>query len=95
MLGPSSMAGMDNTGDQIFRAEGPMPQTWSNQGGFFYEWHVHSYDKVLVCVEGSITFHTRDGDIVLAAGDRLDLPSGTDHAATVGSHGVICLEAAR
>ncbi len=86
---------MDITGDQIFPAEGLVPQTWSNQGEFFYEWHTHPYDKVLVCVEGSITFHTRDGDIVLAAGDRLDLPSGTDHAATVGSQGVTCLEAAR
>jgi quercetin dioxygenase-like cupin family protein len=80
---------------QIFQAEGLEPRAWSNQPGFFYDWHVHPYDKALICVEGSITFHTRTGDIVLAMADRLDLPAGTDHAATVGPHGVACLEAAR
>ncbi len=44
---------------------------------------------------GSITFHlTQLGDDVeLAAGERLDLPAGTVHGATVGSNGVGCLEA--
>ena len=32
-------------------------------------------------------------DIVLAAGERLDLPAGTTHAASVGATGVTCLEA--
>lgn len=66
--------------------------TWSNRPGEIYEWHSHPYDKLLVCVEGSITFHTPDGDRVLEAGDRLQLPAGTDHAATVGFHGVTCRE---
>jgi hypothetical protein len=42
---------------------------------------------------GSIVFHTDDGDAALAAGDRLDLPAGTRHAATVGQHGCECVEA--
>ena len=53
------------------------------------------YDKVLVCVSGSITFHTPDGDVALEAGGRLDLAAGTPHAATVGPDGVDCLEAVR
>jgi len=36
-----------------------------------------------------------DGDLDLGPGDRLDLEPGTDHSATVGPHGVECLEAAR
>jgi hypothetical protein len=44
---------------------------------------------------GSILFHTRDGDVALTAGDRLDLEPGTEHAATVGPDGCGCVEASR
>lgn len=47
---------------------------------------------VLLRAEGSIVFHTRDGDIELSSGDRLDVEPGTEHAATVGSEGVTCVE---
>ena len=80
---------------EIFAAEGLDPYQWANAAGFEYGWHEHPYHKVLVCVAGSIVFHTDDGDIALAAGDRLDLPPRTRHAATVGPAGVTCLEAAR
>jgi quercetin dioxygenase-like cupin family protein len=79
----------------IFAAEGLSPHSWSNEPGFRYGWHSHDYHKVLVCAEGSIVFHTRDGDRPLTAGDRLDLPPGTEHAATVGSDGVTCWEASK
>ena len=78
-----------------FTAEGLAPHGWSNGPGYRYGAHSHPYGKVLYCVAGSITFHTPDGDVALAAGDRLDLPAGTEHAATVGPDGVTCLEAAR
>lgn len=38
-------------------------------------------------------FHTREGDFDLGPGDRLDIPPGTEHAATVGPGGVECMEA--
>jgi quercetin dioxygenase-like cupin family protein len=68
---------------------------WSNDPGDTYAAHSHGYDKVLVATDGSITFHleTLGRDVELNAGDRLDLPAGTVHAATVGSNGVVCLEA--
>jgi cupin superfamily acireductone dioxygenase involved in methionine salvage len=50
---------------------------------------------VLFCLSGSIVFHTREGDVELTAGDRLDLDSGTEHAATVGPAGCECVEASR
>lgn len=78
-----------------FEREGLSPQSWSNGPGYTYAWHSHAYHKVLICVEGSITFHTRRGDQSLGPGDRLDLPAGTEHAATVGDRGVTCLEASK
>jgi mannose-6-phosphate isomerase-like protein (cupin superfamily) len=78
-----------------FREEGLAPHSWGNGPGDTYGWHRHGYDKVLICVSGTIVFHGRDGDIELAAGDRLDIDAGTEHAATVGPHGVECMEAAR
>lgn len=77
------------------RAEGLDPGTWGNGPGDMYAVHRHAYDKVLVCVRGSITFGLPErGDAVpLAPGDRLDLPAGTDHEAVVGPAGVTCLEA--
>jgi quercetin dioxygenase-like cupin family protein len=75
--------------------EGLQPSSWGNGPGDTYGAHRHAYDKVLVTVAGSITFHLPElgDDVLLAEGERLDLPAGTLHAATVGSAGVTCLEA--
>jgi quercetin dioxygenase-like cupin family protein len=81
--------------ETAFREEGLSPETWSNRPGYVYGEHQHPHHKVLFCIEGSITFHTPQEDIELSPGDRLDLPSGTPHAATVGSRGVTCMEAPR
>lgn len=78
-----------------FAAEDLEPHRWANTPGYRYGQHAHDYHKVLFCVDGSIVFHTDDGDLSLAPGDRLDLPPGTAHSATVGPKGVVCLEAAR
>ena len=76
------------------RAEGcSAPRHWGNAPGDRYGAHAHDYDKVLYCLEGSITFHTDDGDVTLTEGDRLDIPAGTRHAATVGPAGCACVEA--
>ncbi|MGH8874007.1 MAG: cupin domain-containing protein [Acidimicrobiia bacterium] len=79
---------------EAFQAEGVDPHRWSNRPGYRYGRHAHPYPKVLICVAGSITFHTPRGDRSLQAGDRLDLPSGTPHSARVGPDGVTCWEAA-
>lgn len=65
---------------------------WSNGPGELYAPHVHGYDKVLYAVQGSISFGLTDGQVVLEAGDRLELPAGIEHAAVVGPNGVQCLE---
>lgn len=77
-----------------FAAEGCSdPRPWTNGSGERYGWHRHDFRKVLFCLEGSITFHTDDGDVELRAGDRLELDPGTSHAATVGPSGCACIEA--
>jgi quercetin dioxygenase-like cupin family protein len=72
-----------------------LPRWWSNGAGDRYGRHEHGYHKVLYCADGSIVFHLEDGDVELAAGDRLDIEPGTKHAATVGGAGVTCVEASR
>ena len=81
--------------ERALEAEGLAPRRWGNPSGDRYGWHAHVEHKVLYCVEGSIVFHTHEGDLELHAGDRLDLTPGTDHAATVGPDGVECVEAYR
>ncbi|HXF36569.1 MAG TPA: cupin domain-containing protein [Actinomycetota bacterium] len=81
---------------EAFRAEGCGPaREWSNGPGDRFGWHDHPYHKVLFCLAGGIVFHTREGDVGLGPGDRLDLDPGTQHAATVGPEGVSCIEAPR
>ena len=67
---------------------------WSNGPHDTYGAHAHGFDKALVAVGGSIVFALPDegSDRSLAAGDRLDVPAGTRHAATVGPGGVECVE---
>ena len=55
----------------------------------------HREHKVLFCLVGSIVFHTDEGDLELSAGDRIDVPAFTAHAATVGPDGCSCIEAYR
>lgn len=81
--------------EKAFAAEGLIPETWSNAPGYRYAEHAHPYHKVLCCVAGSIIFHTPEGDVELMPGDRLDLPAGAHHSATVGPEGVVCMEAAK
>jgi mannose-6-phosphate isomerase-like protein (cupin superfamily) len=77
------------------KGEGLTAHEWSNGPGDTYAAHSHGYDKVLVATSGSIVFHLIDvgRDVNLDSGERLDLPAGTVHGATVGPGGVHCLEA--
>ena len=76
-----------------FRDAGLEPRTFRNGPGERYDWHEHDTHKILFCVDGAITFHTREEDVLLEAGDRLDIEPGTSHAAHVHGEGVLCIEA--
>jgi len=79
------------------RGEATGCYSWSNGPGDRYAAHSHSYEKVLYCVEGSITFALEsEGRLLeLNAGDRMVLPSGTVHSAAVGPSGCTCIEGKR
>jgi quercetin dioxygenase-like cupin family protein len=85
MLEPEFIAEMEAFGWPV--------SVWSNGPGDTYEVHAHGYKKILCCLQGSIVFHTDNGDIALKEGDRMLLEAGTAHSATVGSDGTRCAEA--
>ena len=79
-----------------FRRAGLPHYEWGNSPHDRYAEHTHAYEKTLVCLDGSITFHVPGhGDLLMQRGDALLLPPGTRHAATVGPQGVRCIEAHR
>jgi quercetin dioxygenase-like cupin family protein len=79
------------------RSEASGCYSWSNSAGDVYAPHSHTYEKVLYCVDGSITFvlESEGRSLVLRTGDRMMLPAGTIHSATVGSDGCTCIEGRR
>jgi uncharacterized protein YjlB len=86
---------MAATSAQRLRDEGLDAGSWSNGPHDRYAPHEHGYDKVIVVEHGSIRFGlpATGGSFDLTEGDRLELPAGTTHDATVGGVGVTCLEA--
>jgi quercetin dioxygenase-like cupin family protein len=79
------------------RAEATDCYSWSNGPGDRYAAHSHGYEKVLYCVDGSITFvlEQEGRRLELKAGERMVLPRGTVHSAVVGSTGCTCIEGRR
>jgi quercetin dioxygenase-like cupin family protein len=81
--------------EAALRQLGLAPSRWSAGPRAPFADHSHALEKVLFCIEGSITFRTPDGELAMAPGDRLDLPAGTAHSALAGRCGVVCVEAFR
>ena len=71
--------------------------SWSNGPNDRYAPHIHNYEKVLYCVDGSITFvlESEGKRLELKSGDRMVLPAGTVHSAVVGASGCTCIEGHR
>jgi len=88
---------MDAKLEEELKRQGYSLHTWSNGPGFWYPVHDHSYHKIIVVLKGSIAFYlpADKKEVPLQAGERLLLPPGTEHSATVGPEGVTCLEGQR
>jgi glyoxylate utilization-related uncharacterized protein len=78
--------------EERLRDEADEVYGWSNGPGDRYARHSHAFTKILYCVAGSIDFALDDRVIHLDAGDRMVLPAGTAHSATVGPAGCACVE---
>jgi quercetin dioxygenase-like cupin family protein len=76
-------------------AEGLQPSSWTEHANGRFAEHHHEFDKVVVVVEGRITFGLTGYGVgfLLTPGERLDLPAGISHEALAGPQGVTCLEA--
>jgi len=79
------------------RREAGSCYSWSNGPNDRYAAHSHPYEKVLYCVDGSITFvlEQERKRLELNPGDRMVLPAGTVHSAIVGASGCTCIEGKR
>jgi quercetin dioxygenase-like cupin family protein len=79
------------------RSEAGGCYSWSNGPGDRYAAHTHDYEKVLYCVDGSITFvlEQEGRRLELNPGDRMALPARTVHSAVVGPSGCTCIEGHR
>lgn len=79
------------------RSEASDCYSWSNGPDVRYAAHTHGYEKVLYCIDGSIVFAIEPGGerLELKPGDRMVLPAGTVHSATVGKAGCTCIEGRR
>ena len=79
------------------QAEASGCYSWSNGPHDRYAPHSHNYEKVLYCVDGSITFVVENEGrrLELRPGDRMVLPAETVHSAVVGASGCTCIEGHR
>jgi quercetin dioxygenase-like cupin family protein len=79
------------------RTEASGCYSWSNGPGDRYAPHSHTYEKVLYCVDGSITFalEHEGKQLELKPGDRMVVPAGAVHSAIVGPSGCTCIEGHR
>lgn len=64
--------------------------------GTVFDDHTHAVDKIDAVVSGRFRMGTKEGEVVLEAGDRLFVPAGAVHsAAVVGDDPVVSLDATR
>jgi quercetin dioxygenase-like cupin family protein len=64
--------------------------------GTVFVTHTHDVDKIDAVVSGSFLLSIRGEDVVLEAGDALEVPRGTPHRAeVVGEEPVVSLDAVK
>ena len=90
-----TQAPAENELARMLHKEGLSYYPWANAPHDLYSPHLHTYDKIIYVVRGSIAFILPEENqtLTLHAGDRLELPANTVHSAAVGGQGVKCLEA--
>lgn len=66
---------------------------WSDRAGTVYEPHSHKGKVSLFVTDGEIEFDFSGTKKVVKAGERFDVPVGTEHSAVVGPEGWIAIVA--
>ncbi len=55
------------------------PFRWNDAPETFYSWHIHRDMEVRWIYDGEMIIGTDEGEFVLKAGDRIDIPANTRH----------------
>lgn len=80
----------------ILEQEGLQWELYSDKPGTKYGRHKHDFDDFIVVVQGQMKLGTDQGQWILKAGDRIDLPKNTVHwAEMLGKVEVQYLSAAK
>ncbi len=82
--------------ERRLKAEGLQPYRYSDPPGTTYPPHRHRSREVrwLLCGRMRVRLSGGDGEIVLAPGDRLDLPPGVEHTVVIdGDDPAVCVAA--
>lgn len=64
---------------------------WQDPAGTVYDEHAHDGKVALMVTDGSVTVVLRGNTREIAAGERINIPSGVPHSAVVGPTGWIAI----
>ncbi len=73
--------------EEVLLEDGFDPFAWIDQPDKRYELHAHSHDEMIWVIRGSMRFKVGDRRFDLGPGDKLALPRGHQHEASVGADG--------
>jgi quercetin dioxygenase-like cupin family protein len=81
---------------RMLEARGYHVSRYTYPPGTYFPDHTHAIDKIDGVLEGRFRMTTPAGEVVLEAGDTLEVPRGTVHSAeVVGDTPVVSLDATR
>jgi quercetin dioxygenase-like cupin family protein len=80
----------------IFQEEGLTPNEETLQPQTMIPDHRHPFDEVRVVMSGALFMNISGNQLLLRAGDRIDIPANTRHSkSTEGSQACVCIVANR
>ena len=87
------------TGEQIkmiFQAEGLNPTEEALEPKITIPDHRHPFDEIRIVMSGSLFMNISGNQILLRAGDRIDIPANTRHSKVAdGPETCVCIVASR
>jgi len=80
----------------IFMSEGLQPEEESLEAKTVIHDHRHPFDEIRVVMSGALFMNISGNQILLRAGDRIDIPANTRHSkSTEGDDRCLCIVASR
>lgn len=80
----------------IFAAEGMAAEAENLSANTMIPDHRHPFDEIRIVISGALLMNISGNQILLRAGDRIDIPANTRHSyATQGNEACVCIVASR